>query len=550
MKRLLALLLVIVMALGLLSGCAKTDDTNGGNTNDSNSTNDSNNTENKDNENKDNDKDGETSTKRDDINVSLSSSITTLCPMETNLAINHIVAKALFDGLTDFDENWKNVPALAESWEISDDGLTYTYTLREGVTFHSGDPLTTEDVVYSVERGKASSYLAATFGRYCAGAEALDDRRVALHLTERYTPFETIVSKELVIHNKSYHDEYIAAGHTEAEYLMEVDGTGPYKFVSYDDGIALELEAFDDYWAGAPAIKYWHGKIVTDNNARALAMEAGDIDFINTSVMVPQASIATLEAAENVNVIYTDFNSCLSCMINNRLPEFQDVRVRQALAYAVDYDWLIETQTDGRGLPITCGYITDKTTGFSTAEGVVNYTYDLEKAKQLLADAGYPNGEGFPVIKATITEQRKGMTEVLQECWNELGLTTEINVVESSSVWNEIDAGNYSVGIVGNNVMVDTTMYDWYFGDPDTGANNRTGYENPDLWALQAQAAVELDPDKRQELFDQIWTIITQDSPVIWLYQNPNLMYAAKGLHVSGTYPTNSVVHWNEFYWE
>ena len=547
MKKLLALLLVAVLMVGLFAGCASTDTTDTTDTNNTNTT-DTTNTDSKEEESTESDSSEDN--KRDHINVSLSSSITTLDSMESTLAINHIVAKALFDSLTDFDENWDVVPALAESYEISDDGMTYIYTLREGVTFHSGDPLTPDDVVYSVERGKAAAPLAATFGKYCAGAEALDDRRVALHLTQPYTPFATIVSKELVIHNRSYHDEYIAEGHTEAEYLMHVDGTGPYKFVSYEDGIALELEANENYWAGAPAIKYWHGKIVTDNNARALAMEAGDIDFVSTQVTIPQSSIATLEANDNVNVIYTDFMQCGSVMLNCRLPEFQDVRVRKALNYAVDYDWLIETQTEGKGVPISCAYITEKTTGFSTADSIVNYTYDLEKAKELLAEAGYPNGEGFPVINAVITEQRKGCMEVLQQCWAELGLTVEINVVESSSVWDTIDSGNYSVGIVFNNVMVDTTMYDWYFGDPDTGALNRTGYENPELWELQEQAAVEMDPDKRQELFDQIWTIITDECPVVWMYQQPQMMYAAEGLHVSGTYPTNSVVHWNEFYWE
>ena len=124
----------------------------------------------------------------------------------------------------------------------------------------------------------------------------------------------------------------------------------------------------------------------------------------------------------------------------------------------MDYDWLIETITNGAGYATECAYLGHKTTGFSSASSITHYNYDLEKAKELMAEAGYPNGEGFPVLKATITELRKNVVEVLQQCWGELGLTIEINVVESSVVWDEIRNGNFSIGIVFNNCMVDSTI--------------------------------------------------------------------------------------------
>lgn len=494
--------------------------------------------------------DGKPKSSKDSITVSLGGNVTTLCPMETNTANNQMLGNLVMSSITDFDDEWNVIPNIAESWEISDDGLTYTYALRDDVYFHSGDQMTAEDVAYSVERALASTYLKATFGRYAASAEVIDDSHVAIKLNQPYTPFLAVASKELFIHNKSYHDEFIADGHTEAEYLMAVDGTGPYKFISYEDGVGIEFEAFDKYFKGEPPIKYWHGKIIVDNNARALAIESGDIDLIETHTTVPASNLPMLREAKGVVVEKTDFEKVGSIIFNNSLPELSDKRVRQALSYAIDYDWLIETNTNGDGYPTECAYLGHKTTGFSTADTITNYTYDLEKAKQLLADAGYPNGEGFPVIKATITELRKGIVEVLQQCWGDLGLTIEINMCESGVVWDELDAGNFSIGIVFNNCMVDSSMYDSYYSDPATGGPNNPRYYNEELWALQAQAAQELDPVKRQELFDQIWTIITDDAPVAWMYYEASDLIYKEGLHVSGVYPTQSVVRYEDMYWE
>lgn len=486
--------------------------------------------------------------KKDSITVSLSGNVTTLCPMESNTANNQMLGNLVLSAITDFDDEWNVIPNVAESWEISDDGMTYTYTLRDDVYFHSGDKMTAEDVAYSVQRAIDSAYLKASFGKYAVGAEVIDDTHVAIKLNQAYTPFLSVASKELFIHNKSYHDEYIANGHTEAEYLMAVDGTGPYKFISYEDGVSIEFEAFDKYFKGEPQIKHWYGKIITDNNARALAIEAGDIDLIETHTSVPASNLPMLRETEGVVVEKTDFEKVGSIILNNDLPELSDPLVRKALAYAIDYEWLIETITNGDGYPTECAYLGHKTTGFSTADSIVNYSYDLEKAKELLAEAGYPDGVGFPVIKATITEARKGIVEVLQQCWGDLGLTIEINLCESSVVWDEIDAGNFSIGIVFNNCMVDSTMYDSYFSTDNT--QNMTRYDNPELRELQAQAAMELDPDKRQELFDEIWTIVTDDVPAIWMYYEASDLIYREGLHVSGVYPTQSVVRYEDMYWE
>ena len=279
--------------------------------------------------------------KKDSITVSLGGNVTTLDPVSSNLAVNQMLGNVCMSTLVDFDENWNVVPNLAESWTISDDALTYTFKLRDDIKFHSGDTMTAEDVVFSVNRCMESSFT-QTDWQYCDGAEALNDSEVNIYLNTPYTAFLAIMAKTLFIHNQSYYEEYLAAGHTDEEYQMNIDGTGPYKFVSYEDGVSIEFEAFSDFYKGEPAIKHWYGKIITDDNARAMAIEAGDIDLIEPHTTVPSSNMELLKSLDNIIVEKTDFEKVGSIVINNEIEPFNNKLVRKALAYAIDYDWLIE----------------------------------------------------------------------------------------------------------------------------------------------------------------------------------------------------------------
>ena len=498
------------------------------------------------------DQTGETtdaSGKKDSITVSLSGNVTTLDPVSSNLAVNQMLGNVVLSTLVDFDADWNVIPNLAESWTISEDALTYTFKLRDDIKFHSGDTMTAEDVVFSVNRCIESNFT-QTDWKYCDGAEALSDWEVNIYLNTPYTAFLAIMAKTLFVHNQSYYEEYLAAGHTDEEYQMDLDGTGPYKFVSYDDGVSIEFEAFPDYFKGEPPIKHWYGKIITDNNARALAIEAGDIDLIEPHTQVPASNMDLLKSLDNVVVEKTDFEKVTSIVLNNEITPLDNKLVRKALAYAIDYEWLIEVATNGDAAPAECAYLGHKTVGFSDADTITQYTYDVEKAKELLAEAGYPNGEGMPSLKATISENNKSVVEVIQSCWAELGVTVEFNTMEGGVALSEIRGGNFSIGVVTNNCMADASMYNTYYTEESIGGSNMARYINQDLIDKMAVAAAELDPEVRQAEFDEIWSIITDEVPVIWAYCQAADMIYAKGLHVGGTYPTQSVVRYEDMYWE
>ena len=262
------------------------------------------------------------------------------------------------------------------------------------------------------------------------------------------------------------------------------------------------------------------------------------------------SNMELLKSLDNIIVEKTDFEKVGSIVINNEIEPFNNKLVRKALAYAIDYDWLIEVTANGDASPAECAYLGHKTVGFSTADTITHYTYDPEKAKDLLAEAGYPNGEGIPTVVATIAENRKSIMEVVQACWAELGINVEFNIMESGVVLSEVRGGNFTVGVVFNNCMADASMYNTYYTEESIGASNMARYINQDLINKMTVAAAELEPEVRQTEFDEIWSIITDEVPVIWIYSQAADMIYAKGLHVGGTYPTQSVVRYEDMYWE
>ena len=140
--------------------------------------------------------------------------------------------------------------------------------------------------------------------------------------------------------------------------------------------------------------------------------------------------------------------------------------------------------------------------------------------------------------------------EVVQACWAELGINVEFNIMESGVVLSEVRGGNFTVGVVFNNCMADASMYNTYYTEESIGASNMARYINQDLINKMTVAAAELEPEVRQTEFDEIWSIITDEVPVIWIYSQAADMIYAKGLHVGGTYPTQSVVRYEDMYWE
>lgn len=485
---------------------------------------------------------------KDTVVVALSGNPVTLDPMMTNNGIDQMLGIGILSTIVEFDTDGSIIPNVATDWEASPDGMTYTFKLRDDVKFSNGDPLTASDVVFSVERALTSTYLASDWGTYVESAEANGDYEVVIHMKSVYAPFMALCAKMLYIHDEKYYNDFIANGGTDEEYQMNLVGSGPYKFVSYDEGVAVYLDANEYYFKGEPAIKHLNFRIIGDDNARTVALQNGDIDLVGIFTTVPNNQIDTLDADPNITVQLSDPTKVYFMPVNTEQEGYSDVRVRQAIAYAIDYDYINTVAANGKGSQATCSVLGPNTFGYT--DNGTTYTYDLEKAKELLEEAGYPNGEGLGVMTATIREGMKPVMEAVQSCLADVGIQMEMNVMEDGVYLSEVRKGNFTVSAIGYLVNVDAAINDSFYVPEGIGAMNMARYVNDDVTADLNAAVGTLDEAERQEYYDEAYGIIKDECPYIPLWYDPQFFIYTTGLHIGDIYPTVSLIKYENLSWE
>ncbi len=283
------------------------------------------------------------------------------------------------------DTNGDLKPGLVTAWKISPDGKTIEFTLRKGVKFHSGDPLTVKDMEFSYERYKTKNVLKsqlATMDRF----EAVDDSHFKIHFKTpdvSFMPMQGIAN----IVSKSYYDRV-----GEEKFVREPVGTGAYKFVKYVPGEYVDIERFDDYWGGKPSIEKARIFFVPEDMTRVAKLKSGEVDLIGS---VPYTMIKDLEKTPGIKLVKAMAgHPTPQIQINNVNPKvpWHDKRVRLAMAYAINYDAIINNMLLGMVKRYAC--LAPWEPGYDP--NLKPYPYDPKKAKELLAQAGYPNGVDIP----------------------------------------------------------------------------------------------------------------------------------------------------------
>ncbi|MCP5097288.1 MAG: peptide ABC transporter substrate-binding protein, partial [Chloroflexi bacterium] len=359
-------------------------------------------------------------------------------------ALGHI-----FSGLTTLDTNLQVQPDLAAGWTVSDDGLTYTFYLRKNAVFHDGRSVTAQDVIYSWERAAdpdtgsdtANTYLGDIEGvndklnnRSSAiqGLRAVDDHALEVRLT---APVVYFLAK------LAYPVAYVVdeANVSQSDWEHRPNGTGPFKLATWEDDALILLERHDQYY-GEPA-QVAHVVFDLGANLPLSQYENGDIDFVGIGG-------GTLERARDPNSpfydqLQTGVSMCTTTIgLNTQLPPFDDVRVRQAFNYALDKELLINTFSNGNGLPAT-GSLPPGMPGFTgETEG---YPFDPEQARQLLTEAGYTNMDTFPVLTYSTSGygDAGGYVTAVITLWQEhLGVTIQPEVVDPFIFYDELYGGN------------------------------------------------------------------------------------------------------------
>lgn len=501
-KKLLALFLALVMVGAVLPGCGDGSKDPGGQGN--------------------NGKTGEP-VKGGEITVGIAQDLDdSLDPHQTVAAGTREVLFNIFEGLVKPNSDGEMIPAVAEKYTLSEDGTTYTFTLREGVKFHNGQTVTAEDVVYSINRCAAvpegqEKPLVAAFSAV-KSVEALDEKTVAVTIAQRDLEFIS----------------YMTAAIIPADYENQDTapvGTGPFKFVSRTPQQDFVMERFEDYW-GAPA---WLDKVTYKicENADALVMNlnGGSIDLC-AHLTSAQAS----QLNQSFQVLEGTMNLVQAIYLNNQAKPFDNQLVRQALCYAIDRQGIMDMVADGHGTAVGSS-IYPAFTKYFLPELVDKYPHDVAKAKELLAQAGYPDGFDMTISVPNNYQPHMDTAEVVAEQLREAGINVTIQPVEWSTWLDTIYNGRqFQATVVGVDAanMTARAMLERFTSDY---AKNFINYNNPAYDALFQQAINAQDEATQTDLYKQMETMLADTAANVYIQDLCDLVAMRQDLGGLKFYP-------------
>lgn len=454
------------------------------------------------------------SEKRTDVNIYCESVWDSLDPHGegcTNYA-NMYLANQLYEALIYVDDSSEIQPMLAESWTISDDGLVYTFTLREDVKFHNGEMMEASDVVYSFHRAMSEGYLEGFYAPI-EKIEEKGDNKVAITLKYAFAPITSYLMYIPVV-CESFCQEH--------GLRTEACGTGAYQLVSIDLNRECRMKAFSEYWGGEPSIQDVTFKVISDAESATAALENGDIDFM---MCYDVSSYTPLEESGKYNTELAPTFHTAFIALNNTVEPLKHKLVRQALSHATDRQTMIDIAYEGLAEP---AYLMANPSCFGVSEEQFfnHYEYDLNKAKTLLKLAGYPNGLDLgkmTVIKGTYHEK---YARVWQQSLAQIGVTVEL--VGSETAISDYLSLNYTTCTMGEGFRNDFAYCSMLYTP-----KNSMGYDNPKVTQLFDLARKELDSNKRLEYYGEAIDIIYDECPCIPLFNKEVPYVWDKGLNAN-----------------
>lgn len=436
----------------------------------------------------------------------------------------------MFEGLLKADEDGGLHPQLAESYEISDDGLVYTFHLRKDVKFQNGDPFTAKDVKYSFDRACASSFCAEAAAPI-ASTEIADDYTVNVTLKYPYeaqlpffaTTYLSIINENVV--NEKGDAFSIDPG---------LSGTGPYQFVKWDKGASVSMTANDSYYGDKPAIKDVTYKIITEASAGDIAVESGDVDvYLHPSTV----DIPSLKENGKVAVYEKDSYYVEYLGFNMAKAPFDKKEVREAVALCFDKNSIVTVAADDIGGTVAGAFVGPLEFGYD--ESLKPYDKNLDKAKELMNQAGYANG--FECTITTVDGPRKKAAEALQASLKEIGINASIDILETGAFFDTAMKGNVELFITGMTTLAadaDPMIYTCFSTDT-IGVTNFSNYSNSELDKLIMDSRADRDEDTRKQKLQEIQKIIYADIPAVPLYFRKTINIANKDLKGLVVEPNN-----------
>jgi len=441
---------------------------------------------------------------------------TTLDPAYLTLQQESAIAMNIFSGLVNFAPGTTEiVPDLAERWEISDDGLTYTFYLRDGLQFHHGfGPVTAHDVKYSFDRildPETGATLAANYA-IIDSVDVIDDMTVAVMLERPYAPFLLL----MVPYKATGIVPQAAVEQYGDDFSLNPVGTGPFEWVSGDPRGTIVLRAFDDYHAGRSEIDRLEFVHIPENSVAYAAFEAGDLNMVKVR---DADALARFQADPNIEIATSVGTNLNYVILNPNQPPLDDIRVRQALQHAVDIETILDTVLAGISVEAT-GPVPQSANFYHP--DVARFPYDPERARALLAEAGHPNG--FDLVMYTyIGGPAVPVSTVIQDMLRQVGVRVDLRPLEIAA-WSQT---------VRTSEIPATYMRVTRSGDPheyiftmlhsaSIPQNNYGRFADPELDALIDRGGIETDPEVRAEIYREIQERVAELAVNMWLFSDIN----------------------------
>jgi len=455
----------------------------------------------------------------------------------TDLNSNRVGRRVVETLVTFPDESTQVVPGLAESWTISKDGLQYTFKLKSGVKFHDGTPLNAEAVKFSIERQINTEHPAYKLGKYpfanyffgnVKAVEVLSPERVAFLLKEPRASFLAVLTA-----GAASIVSPTAVMKSGPDYPSHPVGTGPFRFASWDRGQRVVLEKNPAYWRGPVKVERVIYRPIVEDQARLTELMTGGLDLI---VGVPADYVGKLEQSPNVSILKQTGAHVWYLGINNQKKPFDDKRVRQALNFAVNKDAIVRDVLKGTGT-LSKGPVLPGTWGADPA--LKAYPYDPEKAKKLLAEAGYPNG-----FSATMWVPESGsgmqapvaMSTVMQSNLKAVGVNVTLQTMEWGAYLTKLRSKEqdlFALSWMAGTEDPDMVMYPLLHSSQWTPVGpNRALYKNARFDELLQQARLTTDQAKRAQLYKEAQRILVDDAP--WVFVDHEIQIAAFNKRVQG----------------
>ena len=445
------------------------------------------------------------------LRVRIGSDISILDPALIFQIENQTVAGHIYNGLVKYNQATNAIePDLAKDWEVSEDGTTYTFHLREGVKFHKGfGPLTAGDVKFSFDRVRDE----ATGSRYkgqlssISAIEAPDDAPVVITLTKPNAGF----LHKVCAFNQGWIVSKKAVTEKAEAYKLDPIGTGPFMFDSWTPGSSVKMVANPDYFEGAPAVDEVILRIVKDETASAIALQNGEID-IAFAIQQPEV-IDRLKAADGVTMLSREANNTVNLVLNTKVKPLDDVRVRQAIMHALNRKGLIDGYFKGTKAE---AYSVLTSTFQEYSEDVPRYDYNPEKARALLAEAG-AEGFEFELVTVALNPYDKFPVPMVNDL-NAVGIKAKMTVLERGAYVQARSSGRVPsciTAVVGP-PDPDSTLVTLFSTSSFPPGLNTSHYDGVD--DLLAAASIEQDQKKRNALYADIQRKTMEDVPVIPIF--------------------------------